>query len=284
MKRYISLAIVFTLIMTLFSSIASAQKKVYSDGEIDAILRNAGVPLNKINEMEIGTKRVIVENSGEDLEYVGSQPQYFVRNIETGNLEEVNSSVRGISPLAIPAADLKIEIIHFNVAYNGVSMVDIYSSFEWLRNPKTGPDGIDKDHIAIAVPDGWEIQAGKYFCSAQRYDYSLSGGWHWSSPNSAWCGDNGQPTSFGGLYGAAWEFISKGTGDVATPFVKYKGIAKLTMKKKVSSAIHRVISKYNEANKSYWGDYDVTIGWGAASVTFTASEGSADQREVDYTW
>ncbi len=286
LRRLTSLTIISVLIMTLFSSIAYAKKDQITDKQIDSILQQAGVPQFLMNELDIGTKRFIVENSGDDLQYIGSSKQYFSRNIESGLLEEVdNVNPPGeMTTMAILDADLSLIPIHFNSTYNGVSMVDIYSSFEWLRNPKTGPDGINKDHIAIAVPNGWEIQSGRYACAAQKYDYSLNQGWHWSAPNSSWCGDNGQPTAFGGLYGAAWEFISQGSGDVATPFVKYKGTAKLTMKKVSSTAIKRILTSYNEASSSYWGNYSVTIGWGAASVTFTPTAGTADQKEEDYTW
>lgn len=286
MKRFISLSIVFMLIMTLLLTISNAESnnQQYTDKEINTILDKAGVPKSLMDELDVSTKRFIVENSGDNLEYVGSKAQYFVRNPETGILEEVETDPSDISPMAIPSADLKLTPIHFNISINGIQMVEIFSSFEWLRNPKTGPDGINQDHIAIAVPEGWEIQAGRYGCGYQKYDYSINQGWHWSTVSSFGCGDNGTPTEFGGLYGAAWEFVRQGSGDVGIPFIKYKGTVKLTMKKVDPNAIHRIVTSYNEASSNFFGNYSVTLAWGAASVTFTPQQGSSDQREVDYTW
>lgn len=279
MKKTFIALLIFALSFSVVSSGAFAKesKKVYSESQLNVILTKAGVPQEVLEGMDLDQKRFIIENSGEDLKFVNATTDNFVRNPETDELVKINTNI--ISPYAnIPSTDLSLSMQHFSVNYNGVPMDDIYTSFEWLRSgkgPGSSPDGVYRDSIGIAVPDGWEIQSGKYSCAVAAWVINA-----WGNPISANC-NNGQPTEYS-LYGASWEFsFNQGLTGYNT---NYKGTAKLTMKKKSSSAINRAVSKYNEAKNNAFGNFTFTVGWGPASITYTPSAGSNNTASTDLTW
>lgn len=277
MKKTFTALLIFVLSLSVVSSSAFAKgsQKVYNENQLNTFLSKAGVPQDVLNGMDIDTKRFIIENSGEELKFVNSTTDNFVRSLETGELVKVQGG-SNISPLGvISSSDLSLSMSHFQTNYNGTVMDDIYTSFEWLRSgkgPGSSPDGIIKDNIGIAVPDGWEIQSGRYACAVTAWVIDS-----WGYPDSSKC-NNGQPTEYS-LYGASWQF-----GGLTNYATSYKGTAKLTMKKKNSSAINRAVTKYSEAKNNALGNFSVSVGWGPASISYTPSAGSNNTASLDTSW
>lgn len=281
-RKIISIMAILSLVISMNTGLVLANSentKNYSESNLNDILLNSGMPQNLLDTLDNDQKTFIIENSGENLEFVAYSTDELATNPVTGEIEKV-SEIKEVQPHYIPSTELKLTMLNFNIESNGIPLVEVYSNFEWLRNPKISPDGIYKDHIGIAVPEGWEIQSNKYAGTAQVYDYSLANGWHWSSPKSSWVGNNGNPSHFGGLYGAAWEFNS----DAGFPGLKYKGMVKLSMKKKDNKALHRAVSYYNEAKNDWTSSYSVSLQFGPASISFTPNKGSLETREQDHDW
>jgi hypothetical protein len=275
---------VMSLVLSVNVSLVSASEPTsYTEDELNTIFRNAGFPEDLIASIDSDKKQYIVNNSGQNFAYTTYSSTEFVHNTETGDLEEVDTPASGeIGAMDIPRSELIVETLPVKIITGGVTYYDIYGSFTWVRNPKISPDGIYKDHIAIAVPDGYEIQDNAYTCAAQRYDYTASGGWAWTSPNSSWCGSSGQPTTYPTLYGAGWQFLN--TSGTAVPGLKYKGTAKLRVRKVDSGAINRAITSYNEARNSALGNYNVSVSFGPASISFSPTQGTSDKGEDDAVW
>lgn len=276
MKKMISLLTVLALTFTISMGTTFAEKTTYTETELNTILTKAEVPQTILEGMDYDLKNFIVTNSGEDLKFADSTTQEYIRDQKTNSLVR-SDQMKSLDN--IPTSDLSLTLLHFVINYNGTNMDDVYNSFEWKKNPSISPDGIYKDNIAIAVPDGWEVQSGKYACATQTYDYTIANGWQWTAPDSSTC-NNGQPVQYH-MYGAAWEFNST---KVAVPGFKFKGTSKLTMKKKNSTAINRVVGAYNEAKSNIFGNYSVTIAFGPASVSFSPNSGSNSYQQIDLTW
>ncbi|RED52991.1 hypothetical protein [Cohnella lupini] len=224
--------------------------------------------------MDFLTKNMIIEKSskGSNLRFINSSTDFYARDSQSGKLLAANY---------ISTSDLSIIMYHFNTSYNGVPMDDLYSSFEWLRSgngPSQSPGGFEKDMIGIAVPDGWEIQSDKYACAATAYVAPTGG---WGNPTSAFCSKgNGEPVEYS-LYGAAWQF----DGNYSSTNTYYKGTVGLTMKKKLSTAINRAVSKYSEAKNNSSGYFAVGVTWGPVSITYYPTGGSSNnEASKDITW
>ncbi|MDR9855646.1 hypothetical protein RJP21_18700 [Paenibacillus sp. VCA1] len=276
MKKRISFVFAFILVCcTALSGLSSADPAKRSEAELNSILLKSGMPQESINSLDYDTKSFIIQESGENLVFGGSSKQDFKMDQETGELTEIPEIKGVILPQDyIPTADLTLTLNHFTSA----GLDEIYSSFEWRTNPAMNPDGIYKDNFAIAVPDGWEIQSGKYAGAAQSWDVYLDHS-EWSTPDSAMV-NNGQPSNYS-QYGASWSFSGDHSKRILT---KYKGTVKLTMKKKVSTANQRVTTKYSQSRNNAFGSYGVQLAWGALSVVFNSSPGSNDEASMDLTW
>lgn len=278
MKKTFKTLVVMLVCSLAFSGLTFAEDSKYSEAELNQILLDSGMPQDVLNSLDFNEKSLIVTESGEDLKYKGSSQSAYRVNATTGELELLSTDSR-VSPYSISSADLTFGIQHFSVSINGVAMDEIYASFEWKNPPADSPTGIQKDSIAIAVPEGWEIQSGRYAGAIQRWE-TYANGSRWSSVTSSGVGNSGNPSGYS-LYGASWDF----SGDFAsTWFSKYKGTVKLTMKKKSSSAVNRVVAKYIQAKNNTWGNYSVSVAWGPLSVTFTPKAGSNDDASVDLSW
>jgi hypothetical protein len=280
MKKTISVLLVLVLTLSVVIPNVFAKekdtRKVYTENQLNTLLTKAKVPLDVLYGMDVDTKRFIIENSGEELKFVNSDTDNFVRKPQTGELAKVQSDSNVVNPMAyIPSSDLSLTLSHF---VNAQGLDDIYSQFEWKRTgsgPSDSPNGIYKDNIGIAVPSGWEIQSGKYACTTTAWVIDS-----WGYASSSGC-NNGQPTEYN-LYGASWQFtFDQGLTSYRT---FYKGIAKLTMKKKSSNAINRTITKYSEAKSNILGNYAVTVGWGPVSIIYTPTSGSNNEASIDLSW
>ncbi|KRF20052.1 hypothetical protein [Paenibacillus sp. Soil787] len=278
MKKTIIALLVLVLALSVVSSsvFAKETRKVYTEDQVNTLLTQAGVPQDVLNGMDVDTKKFIIENSGDNkLKFVNSSTENFVRDPQTGRLvkQSDSSSIKNFSPLDyIPSSDLKLNLYHFVTNYSGTNMDDIYSSFEWLTTPSASPEGIVKDNFGIAVPDGWQIQSGKYACAVQAWVTNS-----WGNPNSSLC-NNGQPVDYS-LYGASWQF---GGGAIYTTY--YKGTSKLTMVKTNPNAVNRVVTKYSESIENSSGNYNVTVAFGPVEIQYTPSTGSNNVASLDLSW
>ncbi|SDS39533.1 hypothetical protein SAMN05444162_1383 [Paenibacillaceae bacterium GAS479] len=277
MKRLLLSMLFLALIMTTVSGTASAKSNHMSEKELNKFLLNAGTPQEILESMDLDTKEFIYNNSSDgEVNYGAKNTNFFSVDPQTNKLTKVVEPDGMMSAKAyISSSDLKLTLYQFNVTSGGVSYKDIYAEYNWIDYTGMGGNtGVDKDHIAIAVPDGWEIQSGQYACANQwKADYS---GATWSAPNSSAC-NNGNPGEYS-LYGAGWQFTGPKIDSVF-----HKGTVKLRMRKQDSDAINRVVVLYSEANSSAFG-YSVGFTWGPASVSITPNTGSNNTGSTDLSW
>ncbi|MCM3134370.1 hypothetical protein M3629_16370 [Paenibacillus polysaccharolyticus] len=81
------LAFSFLTLLLTFSILSIdvyASDVKYSEQELNEILIDSGMPEYEVNTYDFDLKETIVKNSGENLEYVTSSTQSFIRNEETG--------------------------------------------------------------------------------------------------------------------------------------------------------------------------------------------------------
>lgn len=289
MRKFNFLMLSFILLFGSLAGTAGAEASNdianYSEQQLDETLLEAGTPPELINQIELDTKRQIVENGGEDFNFSNTFHQSFSRDDESGDLVPQNEMTEGVAPLNIPRSDLVFNIYSFEVYVNGVLNHDVYADFEWLQSgtgPSTNPQGVVKDIISIAIPDGWEIQAGDYHCALYSSMFTGGIGWGaWAGHGTEGCGDNnGDPHSSGySLYGAAWQL--GGANYISSPLPRVKGTVKLRMKKVDPNAVNRVIVKYMEAKNNILGNFTFGLAWGALSVSFNGSSGSVNEASQD---
>ncbi|WP_339834117.1 hypothetical protein [Paenibacillus sp. FSL R7-0272] len=277
------LAFSFLTLLLTFSILSIdvyASDVKYSEQELNEILIDSGMPEYEVNTYDFDLKETIVKNSGENLEYVTSSTQSFIRNEETGEL--INTS-NIITPLAaIPRSDLIFRITVFNGATS--SQKQIYGNFEWLttgKGPSQGPSGIKDDRFSIAIPAGWEIQSGSYGADMYKSFFNISNAtWlGWVNDGTNGFANGGKPASDGySLYGASWELTP------ANINYRYKGTTWFTMRKVNSSAVNRAIVSYMEAKSNPLGQFGVSLAWKALEVTYTPTSGSVNTANQDITW
>ncbi|WP_168123874.1 hypothetical protein [Paenibacillus sp. HB172176] len=258
----------------------------YSDEDINQILINSGMPEEKVEQTDIDLKRAIIRDNGENLSYTGSENKDYKYDFQ-GKLVEVEQlqTSGGITTMgAISSADLSFTVLVFDGT--GTNVKEIYGGWQWNTTgngpSETAPQGVYKDVMAIAIPDGWEIQSNSYSSEIyknERDPYTsqpttwqlLSGGYD----------NNGQPATDGyDLYGAAWRMSSA----ASSPFAWFKGHVHFDMKKVQSDAINRVLVKYMEAQSNPFTGFSATLGWTPLSVTYTPTNGSTNIGSLDYTF
>jgi len=291
-KKWLKSCLIVCLLFSTLTGVAVAAPSDsaanYSEEKLNQILRKAGTPDDVIATMEFELKKRVVSESGKNLEFGSMTETEFYRDEATGNLIKAPESTGSISPLAsIPRTDLIFRIYDFAAYIGSTKYVDVYGGFEWLQSgngPESGPAGVNKDIVAITIPDGWEIQAGNYSCDLYYSQYFGGIGWSsWTHNGTSGCGSNsGNPHSSGySLYGAAWQLGGDARSDLN--FVVWKGSVKLRMKKVNSSAINRVIVEYMEAKNNIFGNWTFGLAWSALSVSYTGSAGSVNEANADHT-
>ncbi|MGW9124843.1 hypothetical protein ACWGPW_07560 [Paenibacillus chitinolyticus] len=283
MKKVMSLVLLSMLTIALIPSVSFAKDKNYTEKQLNQILIKSGMPVNVIESLDVDYKRTIVTNSGENLKYAGSQVKTFHRDDETGELIENPESSGGMFPqAAIPRSDLVFKITVFDGKYPAFK--EVYGNFEWLttgKGPSPGPYGINKDMFSIAVPDGWEIQSGKYGALMYKNWFNPVSGTYtgWVDNGTKGFENGGQPASDGySMYGAAWRMNTSDNSNM------YKGTTWLTMRRVDSDAPQRIIVQYMEAKENAIGQFGVSLAWKALSVTYTPTAGSKNEANADATF
>jgi hypothetical protein len=283
MKKSVLIMVSFLLMLSMMASsaFASSNKIITDEQQLNTLLTKVGTPAEVINGLQYYAKYNLINKTGADLKFDRYSKESYTRNSVTGKLNPItNVSLHSnglMSPMGfISPTDLSIVLAHFTYTSGGITYHDVYSSFEWFNSPASGPPGIDKDQIGIAVPTDWEIQSTGYACAVQTATYIGPGWTTWTSPDSSKCGVSGQPQSHE-IYGASWELHG------GTTIQKFKGTAHLVMRNK-GSLTNRVTSKYMEAHSNPLGNFSVSIGYGPGSVTYTPSSGSTDELSNELVW
>ncbi|WP_433938519.1 hypothetical protein [Paenibacillus lautus] len=274
MKKKLSLLVLSLILLLSTSSSIFASPSGFTESELDTIFEKAGTPQELINQMDYYTKLFIVENSGEDFEFSSNSTSLYKFDSTLDTFIEVKET--DIQPLGyIPSTDMSLSMYTFNVTVNGVAMKEIYSQFEWLNKPKDFPAGIGKDNLGIALPGGYEIQSGRYACAVQT---KLEKNDAWGAASSSRC--TNQSPVVNNLYGAVWEFSASQN----YLNIYYKGTVKLTARTVSSNPVKRAVSRYSQARENALGNYGVSIGIGAASISYTPKSGSNDTMDADTNW
>ena len=107
--------------------------------QLDTILRDANVPDEKLEDMDVEFKRFIIETSGTDMEYV-----------ETVREQTPNTRA---GEYTIPTSELKLEVY----AFKSGNILSIYPSYEWLVPVK--PKG--KDYFGYATSTSYSARSGE---------------------------------------------------------------------------------------------------------------------------
>jgi hypothetical protein len=278
------------LLTSGFSAVVSAEevskspKIQYTDIEINNILLDAGTPYEILNTMDSDYKREIVSTSGVDLVYQNTTTSEFSRDETTGSLEEKIPTPSGeFSPMSISPSDLKLSVQRYTTVSNGTTYHELYGYWEWLQGgsgPATGPGGIIKDSIGLAIPDGWEIQSTRY-SAAWSYSWYFNGAWTgWSAAQTSGIGFNGQPDVIN-MYGASWEIQNQNY--LGVQGYTYKGSVHLKMKNK-GGTINRALLKYSEARTNVLGQFGVDVSWGPVSISYSPTSGSNEEASKDLSW
>ncbi|REE54708.1 hypothetical protein A8990_1842 [Paenibacillus taihuensis] len=267
----------------VFSTTATVTTS-YTNDEIDSILLQHGMPFEQITSLDPELKRTLVEHaSDKNFKFAGASSSIYHRDDTTGALV-ANSTINegGMQTMAISRADLVFNAITFTTSV--ANEYQVYGNFEWLTTgvgPSGAPNSIYKDMFAITVPTGWTIESGKYGANMYKNLFNIVTGFGgWIDAGTTGFENSGQPASDGySLYGAAWRMNSA----TDTSNVFYKGTTWLTMKGTASSQ-KRTILSYMQAKNSGTGGFGVTLGWGPLSISYTATSGSTDTANADYSW
>ncbi len=144
MKKIISLTLVICLLFVMSINVF-ANEAGYSIEEINQFLLDSGMTQAELDELDIETRRLIIENSGTELEYVplSATPQ-IIR--------------AGDAPISFTCPAYRVTV---NGGYGYV--YDVYPTYE--STAKIKPKG--NDSFAFVVGDGLRVDSG--FVDATLY-------------------------------------------------------------------------------------------------------------------
>lgn len=254
------LAILSFLCLDIGSAEAAKPDKLEVDEKVlDQYLLDAGAPQELIDRYEYEVKLDLYGLEG--LEYDTTTAVEYVEDPINGELVDKKKFQKPggvLYGITIPTTKLKAWNDIWTYYYSGVKHKDVRASFEWLVHK----DGTKGDKLALAIPSGWEIKAGSYYCAEYQ---SAGNGTGWTYKSN--CGGATYDIDY---YGAVWSMTR-------TADVWHKGYAGFKMKRTSSSAQNKVVGKYVEdiGNSTSW-----SIGWGPASVSISGNK-SSNQRAWD---